>query len=87
MGAQKFRGTEQQCNTLGAKNTLIIGTVLFIQSHVLIQLLLIIEQFSTPAGMLFCIPLHTAKNPEIFYSHWGQQNLFVTCSPIPIPNF
>lgn len=87
VGAQKFRGTEEQCNTLGEENTLIIWTVLFIQSHVLIQFLLITEQFSIPAGMLFCIPLGIIKNPAIFYIHWGQENLFVTCSPFAIPNF
>lgn len=84
MGAQKFRGTEKQCNTLGEENTLIIWTVLFIWSGVLI---LITEQFSIPTGMLFCIPLGITKTPAIFYIYWGQDNLFFRSNPIAIPNF
>lgn len=85
--AQKFRGTEEQCNARGEENTFIIWTVLFIQSRVLIQVLLITEQLSIPAGKLFCIPLGISKNSAIFYIYWGQENLFVTCSPVAIPNF
>ena len=85
VGAQ-FRGTEEQCNTLREENTLIIWTVLFIQSRVLIQFLLITDQFSIPAEMLFCIPRVTTKNPAIFYIHWGQENLLHVI-PLQYPIF